>query len=64
MLERKQEEAVRNNKTTIEYMDKQLLLIGKVDPNKPSDYLDPKMPFIRVHKVDSRKKMPQVEIIR
>jgi len=42
MLERRQEEAVRNNKTTIEYLDKQFLLIGKVDPHKPSDYPEPK----------------------
>ena len=41
MLERKQEEDVRNNKTTIEYLDKQFLLINKIDPHKPSDYPEP-----------------------
>ena len=41
MLERKQEEDVRNNKTTIKYLDKQFLLINKIDPHKPSDYPEP-----------------------
>jgi|GEM_PF-1197897 len=41
MLERKQEEDVRNNKTTIEHLDKQFILINKVDPHKPSDYPEP-----------------------
>jgi hypothetical protein len=42
MVERKQEEHVRNNKTTIEYLDKQFLLFNKMDPRKPSNYPEPK----------------------
>ena len=41
MLERKQEEDVQNNKTTIEYLDKQFLLFNKIDPRKPSNYPEP-----------------------
>ena len=54
MLERKQEEDVQNNKTTIEYLDKQFLLFNKIYPVNLVITLNRKMPFICVPKVDSR----------
>lgn len=39
-LEREQEKSLRTDKTTIEYLDKQFLLVSKVDSNKPSPYPD------------------------
>jgi hypothetical protein len=41
-LELKQEESARTNKTTIEYLDRQFVLVSKVDPYKPSAHPDPK----------------------
>ena len=54
MLERKQEENVQNNKTTIEYLDKQFLLFNKIYPVNLVITLNRKMPFICVRKVDLR----------
>jgi len=42
LLEHKQEASVQKDKTTIEHMDKQFLLFGKVDPNEPNAYPEPK----------------------
>ena len=42
MIEHRQEELVRTNKTTIETLDKQFLFISKVDPYNPPNYPDTK----------------------
>lgn len=42
IVEREQEKSIRMNETTIEHMDKQLLIMGSFDPDKPSPYPDPK----------------------
>ncbi len=42
MIEHSQEDSVRTNKTTIEFLDKQFLFISKVDPYNPANYPDSK----------------------
>lgn len=41
ILERKQEESAEKGKITIEQLDKEFLLFGKIDPHKPSAYPEP-----------------------
>jgi hypothetical protein len=41
VLEHRQEESVRTDKTTIEHLDRQFLLFSKVDPDKPSAFPSP-----------------------